>query len=494
MYFVRKDITVADRITIASLALSKEEETTISQLARDYATSRKFIREHIGRAEAALVKEFCGVRIKNPVVEITDRRIIRAVRSAALDGHSSVRGIVEQLAAVWQVEISEGKVIWILQDTAGKAARFNQAQKLDRIGMGAHDEIFSQRQAVLAGVEVESTYLYLLERVGGRSSTHWGVVLLDKQAEQGLQLERIIGDAAKGLRSGAQAAYPGATVYGDIFHATDKLNDVRRHLEGRAYERLAQAEEKAKQLARREACGKDRRGYHRGFVWARQQAESALAALDRFEILRQWLRELWQVSGYEYATRAELYEWLVGEISQIPGSPVKRLVTYLKNEKEALLEFVRCLDGELERFRQQEQMSRETLAWLRQQALYGEKDRAYWRLEGKLRSRCGARVPRLQEKLEEILRHVVRASSIVEGINSLLRPYFFLRKRVGEDFLPRLQFYLNTRKYRRSEWPERAGKSPLELLTGQEQPHWLDILDALDEAESTTGVEEGLAA
>lgn len=35
MYFVRKDITVADRITIASLALSKEEEITISQLARD---------------------------------------------------------------------------------------------------------------------------------------------------------------------------------------------------------------------------------------------------------------------------------------------------------------------------------------------------------------------------------------------------------------------------------------------------------------------------
>ncbi len=187
MYFVRKDITVGDRITIASLALAKEEEITISQLARDYETSRKFIREHIQRAEAALGHEFGGERIKHPVVTITERRVVRAVRSLALDGHSSVRGIVEHLVRVWNKPISEGQVVRILKDTAVKAARFNAAQTLRAIHMGAHDEIFSQQQAVLAGVDVASTYLYLLESLGGRTGTHWGVALLDKRAQQGLE-------------------------------------------------------------------------------------------------------------------------------------------------------------------------------------------------------------------------------------------------------------------------------------------------------------------
>ena len=39
-----------------------------------------------------------------------------------------------------------------------------------------------------------------------------------------------------------------------------------------------------------------------------------------------------------------------------------------------------------------------------------------------------------------------------------------------------LQFFLNHRRFLRSERPERAGKSPAELLTGQAHPHWLTLL------------------
>jgi hypothetical protein len=39
-----------------------------------------------------------------------------------------------------------------------------------------------------------------------------------------------------------------------------------------------------------------------------------------------------------------------------------------------------------------------------------------------------------------------------------------------------LQFYLNHRRLPRSEWPERVGKSPAELLTGEEHSHWLELL------------------
>src|SRR3954451_23714265 len=71
---------------------------------------------------------------------------------------------------------------------------------------------------------------------------------------------------------------------------------------------------------------------------------------------------------------------------------------------------------------------------------------------------------------------VVRASSLVENLNSRLRSYFFLRRQLGPDYLALLQFFLNHRRFLRSEHPEREGKSPAELLTGQTHAHWLELL------------------
>ena len=70
----------------------------------------------------------------------------------------------------------------------------------------------------------------------------------------------------------------------------------------------------------------------------------------------------------------------------------------------------------------------------------------------------------------------MRASSIIENINSRLRSYFFLRREIGSGYLELLQFFLNHRRFLRSERAERAGKSPAELLTGQPHPHWLEML------------------
>ena len=70
----------------------------------------------------------------------------------------------------------------------------------------------------------------------------------------------------------------------------------------------------------------------------------------------------------------------------------------------------------------------------------------------------------------------VRASSIVENFNSRLRNYFFLRRHLGSDYLALLQFFLNHRRFLRSERPERVGKSPAELLNASPHTHWLEML------------------
>ena len=51
-----------------------------------------------------------------------------------------------------------------------------------------------------------------------------------------------------------------------------------------------------------------------------------------------------------------------------------------------------------------------------------------------------------------------------------------LRRSLGQDYLQLLQFFLNHRRFLRSEHPERVNKSPTELLTGESHPHWLEML------------------
>ena len=105
-----------------------------------------------------------------------------------------------------------------------------------------------------------------------------------------------------------------------------------------------------------------------------------------------------------------------------------------------------------------------------------QNDKRRWPLEERLRQELGGRYYALSKAVEELAGRVVRASSLVENLNSRLRNYFFLRKEVGQDYLELLRFFLNHRRFLRSEHAERVGKSPAELLSGQDHSHWLEIL------------------
>ena len=78
--------------------------------------------------------------------------------------------------------------------------------------------------------------------------------------------------------------------------------------------------------------------------------------------------------------------------------------------------------------------------------------------------------------VRELSDRVVRASSLVENLNSRLRGYFFLRRQLGDDYLTLLQFFLNHRRYLRSEVSSRVDRSPAEMLTGVPHAHWLELL------------------
>jgi len=77
--------------------------------------------------------------------------------------------------------------------------------------------------------------------------------------------------------------------------------------------------------------------------------------------------------------------------------------------------------------------------------------------------------------VQELSDRVVRASSLVENLNSRLRSYFFLQRHLGKDYLTVLQFFLNHGRYLRTKEPSRVGKSPVELLMGEPHAYWLEL-------------------
>ena len=74
-----------------------------------------------------------------------------------------------------------------------------------------------------------------------------------------------------------------------------------------------------------------------------------------------------------------------------------------------------------------------------------------WRRGEALGQRWGSRYVAPREVVAALLGRVVRASSVIENLNSRLRGYFFLRRHVGRDDLTLLQFFPNHRRFLRSE-------------------------------------------
>jgi hypothetical protein len=180
-----------------------------------------------------------------------------------------------------------------------------------------------------------------------------------------------------------------------------------------------------------------------------------------------------------YADRGALDDFIVAERAARKGQCPKQLgeiVSRLKNQRDDLLAFAADLDQDLAALAEEFQVSVDVARALLQVQAMSPRDGRRWQQEAALREQVHGRFYALSEAVEQLAHRTVRASSIIENLNSRLRNYFFLRRHLGPDYLALLQFFLNHRRFPRSVHPERIGKSPAELLTGREHPHGLEML------------------
>lgn len=465
------------------LALDALAGVPVSHLAAENHVSRKFVYQQLGRARLALDRAFDPPEPPKDLLfwlPVTRPWLHQLVLGLVLVCHSSYRGVSELLTDLFDHSLSQGSVHNILSRAVARVEPLNARQDLSAVAIGAHDEIFQAGKPVLVGADVRSGYCYLLSQEEHRDADTWGVRLLEL-SQRGLAPQATIADFGLGLRAGQRQALPGTPCRADVFHPLRDFQSLATYLDNRAYDALSAHEKLLRQQARHERRqGRKDRAVAMQAAAAGRAAQQAVTLADEVRTLLGWWRQdVLAVAGDEYATRCELHDWVVSELRSREGGcghRIKPVRTLLENHRAELLAFARQLDSDLAalavRFEVSPAVVREALAV---QQL--DESRAWrWQREKELWDQLGGKYALLRVAVEELAGEVVRASSVIESLNSRLRNYFFLRKQLGGGYLKLLQFYLNHRRLRRSVRAERVDKSPAELLSGQEHDHWMELL------------------
>ena len=456
----------------------------VSDMAREYEVSRKFLYQQAHTAEEALSEAFAPSSRSDDVLfylPVTRTWLRQLVLALVLICHCSVRGVVELLQDVFDYRLSVGTVHNIVHSAVIPAQAINQQYDLSRIHVGLLDEIFQGNDPVFVGVDAQSTFCFLLSPEQHCDADTWGIRLLEL-VDQGFAPEANVADFGAGLRAGHKEALSEVPCRGDIFHALHAIGPLVGYLEKRAYEAIdARTKlERKRPIPGRRYRGKKIRGLPRKLGYARSAEAKAIALAEETALLAHWLQyDILSVAGPNYATRRDLLDFVEAELrareSACPHQ-IKPVRTMLENQGDNLLAFTVQLDRDLENLAQDWQISVATAREVLEVQYLPVRNPKWWSRVAALRETLRGRYHGVCADVRELSDRVVRASSLVENLNSRLRTYFFLRRQLGKDYLTLLQFFLNHRRYLRSEDPSRVDKSPAELLTGQRHAHWLENL------------------
>lgn len=197
-----------ERAQLSIQVLSRTEP--VSELAKRHQVSRKFLYQQADKASEAIQEAFKSQSKDEEVMfylPVTKAWLKQVVLGLILLCHSSFRGVVEFFRDLFDLPLSVGTVHNIVEEAIPQAQKINALYDLSPIRVGSHDELFQGKLPVLGGIDLDSTYCYLLAGEAQRDAETWGIHLL-YLAEQGLNPDYTVADGGRGLRAGQALAWP----------------------------------------------------------------------------------------------------------------------------------------------------------------------------------------------------------------------------------------------------------------------------------------------
>jgi hypothetical protein len=329
------------------------------------------------------------------------------------------------------------------------------------------DEIFFHGTPVLVAVEPASLAVLLCQRASDRSGATWEQALRPFTA-----LEAVIRDAGSGLSAGLALLDEHRRQQGlaplddglDVFHTDQEAQRLLGRLWRGVEKHWAAAEEADQRLARAQQQGREARGPAALARVAWRKATQAFTWYEHWEKL--WLRAKAALGLFRPDGRLNERGWAAAELATVCAelrAPYwKKLVNYLQDRRT--LTFLERLHRQL--------AAAVPSADLRSALV------ELWRLEHRCSgtneteaasltvrrvvqrvvcARATADWESCYARVGKVLAGVVRASSVVECVNSVLRMHQGRHRNLSQGLLDLKRLYWNSRPFREGK---RKAKSP----------------------------------
>lgn len=340
------------------------------------------------------------------------------------------------------------------------------------------DEIFFHREPILMAVEPVSLAWLEGQRGPDRTGASWCQVI-----ERWPSLEHVVADGGTGLEKGvklaneqrhAQAQEREAetvaliTMGLDVFHSQRELERVQQRQWKQAEQQMEVASKVDAKVAKLNRHGKDTRGVtsHAARAWRKAERlfDDAVQSEEAVEQVEAAL--CWFDAEGDVLNRSEAQKQLDKASEQLRGSQWSKVMRLLKDERT--LSHLDRLENQLSEIKAEPELRHAlTRLWSFNHRLKHSKDEESGRLkslvlmEQLICARLDSQWPTLYMKVDQVLQQAVRASSAVEGVNSVVRMHQGRHRHVSQEMLDLKRLYWNCRVFREGK---RKGRSPYELL------------------------------
>ncbi|WP_133309675.1 transposase [Parashewanella spongiae] len=488
----RTPLNSSDKFELLLKTIACQVHGAVSSLSDEFNVSRKAVYSAKYAAQSALK---CLVTTNDESDVITSVNVDvphlrRSIVALSITAPNSIRAIEEQIPLIYPgCKVSYGYIQGVIVEAQEQAKLFNEKVSLSAIKSVAIDEMFSQGDPVLAGIDLESGYLFSLSHEQKRDGETWARVLGEAKS-QGLSPQHVVKDGAKGIAKGVSMSFEHAEQRDDAFHALYIVGKALRKVERRAYYYIDKEASLEKRLhkdvfdtEKKQQAMVDFLGVQAKCEQAIEQYESGTKSRNH---LHQALTSISMKTG-SLMTKKQAEALLTKAVDGLKNTEHKDGITaarYIKNRLKGLTLATQALHekllklGELYpqecvevacRFSERKRQLRKAKPWKiarYQKELVGSYQ---W-----LRLRLGKSASELMLQVEALHQTRHRASSAIEGFNATLRSYLYVRKGVNQGFLELFKAWYNLRSRR---WGKHKGTSSYQNITGKKVDDWLTMLN-----------------
>jgi hypothetical protein len=462
----------------------------ITQLSKQYQTSRTFIYSLLSQFKTALGHLVFPEDKPNALsMEAVEAQIL----AQRFEGRASIDAISTLRKREGLSYSSIGSISQILSRRGDSLPNVLTNKAHPQTLVFADDEIFSRSSPIFITVDPISSAILSIELADQRTSKKWENHL-NRLVDNGFSPRLLTSDAGVAIKAAHKKIFTDIPWQLDTFHGiAHRLGDWDRRLEKTAYAAIERADKREKTLlsAKSETVIDKRLNL---FFDADKKSQQAIDCYEDFHYLYQYL--IHQLKSFDSAgqlrQRDQVEENMAIALELMTSLSHKTickeailikktlpdLLTYFN---DASIAFDKCqklttnkdaLHALILAWQWNKSMIKSKVTIRKHHAI--EQQQFYLEL-AELFVDDKEKMLKLKEGIYGELDQIVQASSMVECINSILRPYLNNSKnQITQAFLNTFMFYHNHRRYHAGK---RQGKTPMELLTGIEQKEdWIVLL------------------